>query len=95
MSKINKKEYYKYNNPEAKDMLDVPINIGDTVVVNNYYYNKPIIGTVDHFTESGKLAILYKWKEHKSCEPIYLSYRKPYNVVKLKDGNQTTNKDKE
>lgn len=95
---MTKKEYLKYNNPETFDMRGKSIKPGDTVVINNHYGASPYIGVVDHFTQSGTLAILYDWVSHyggKSHTIKCWAYRPPRQVVKIKNGNSSKNKYKE
>ena len=90
---MTRREYLKYNNPEAFDIQGKPVKPGDTVVINNHYGSAPYIGIVDHFTESGNLAITYDygWGSTIKCR----AYRMPRTVIKIKDGNNTTNQNKE
>lgn len=90
-TKMTKREYLKYNNPEAFDMLGKPVKVGDTVVINNNYYATPIVGVVDHFTESGNIAVIYDYKFYRAgkletCK--CWAYRFPRTIVKLKNGNR-------
>lgn len=90
-TKMTKREYLKYNNPEAFDMLGKPVKVGDTVVINNNYYATPIVGVVDHFTESGNIAVMYDYKFYRAgkletCK--CWAYRFPRTIVKLKNGNR-------
>ena len=92
---MTQREYLKYNNPEAYDMQGKPIKPGDTVVINNDYYANPIIGVVDHFTQSGKLAVLYDWVSHYGGTAHTVkcwAYRPSRQVVKLKDGHKSNSK---
>lgn len=95
---MTKKEYLKYNNPEAFDKQGKPIKPGDIVVINNHYGASPYIGVVDHFTQSGTLAVLYGWVSHHRGKPHTIkcwAYRHPRYVVKIKNGNNRKNKHKE
>lgn len=86
---MTKKEYLKYNNPEAFDKLGKPIKPGDTVVFNNYYTRIPHVGVIDHFTESGNLAIIYDWDySYKKKKIKCRAHREPRAVVKLKSGRK-------
>lgn len=86
---MTKREYLKYNNPEAFDLQGKPIKPGDTVVINNNYTRTPHIGVVDHFTESGNLAVIYDWIGWKGKVVKCNAYREPRHVVKIKDGNKS------
>lgn len=86
---MTKREYLKYNNPEAFDLQGKPIKPGDTVVINNNYTRTPFIGVVDHFTENGNLAIIYDWTNWKGVVVKCNAYRGPRHVVKIKDGNKS------
>lgn len=90
---MTKKEYLKYNNPEAFDMQRKPVKPGDTVVINNHHGSAPYIGIVDHFTECGKLAIIYGYNWRSSTIECY-AYREPRTVIKIKDGNKSNNKNR-
>ena len=90
---MTKKEYQKYNNPKAFDMQGKPVKPGDTVVINSYYGSAPYISIVDHFTESGNLVITYDYGWRSTIK--YRAYRMPKTVIKIKDGNNTTNQNKE
>lgn len=79
---MTQREYNKYHQ-DVYDALDRHIDIGDTVVVNNYYRARIYIGKVSHFVESGRVAIditsvernhTYKWK----------AYRFPSDIVIIK-----------
>ena len=89
------KEYLKYNNPNAFDMQGKLIKLGDTVVINNNYYANPLIGVVDHFTQNGRLAILYDWVSRYGCTARTVkrwAYRPSEQVIKLKNGNKNNSK---
>lgn len=95
---MTEREYLKYNNPSAFDKLGKPIKPGDTVVINNHYGASPYIGVVDHFTQSGNLAVCYDWLSHYGGKPHTIkcwAYRPPRQVVKIKNGNSRKNKHKE
>lgn len=92
--RMTKREYVKYNNPEAFDVQGNHVKPGDTVVVNNYYSHTPTIGVVDHYTESGNLAILYNWTSYDGTVQKCWYYRHANKVVKLKDGHRSKNKNK-
>lgn len=96
---MTKREYLKYNNPDAFDKLGKPIKPGDTVVINNYYGSSPHIGIVDHFTQSGILAICYDWRTHHNIKRVYSikcwAYRDSSLVIKIKNGNKNYHKNKE
>lgn len=91
---MTKREYLKYNNQGVTDMLNVPINIGDIVVINNNYRSFPIIGKVTHFTSSDRVAIRYTWADYLGSTCIGHFYRLPKNVIKIRDGNESRDKDK-
>lgn len=94
---MTRKEYSKYNNPYAFDMRDKLVKPGDTVVINGNYYATPKIGVVDHYTESGKLAIVYNYTSRyngKLRTYKCMAYRDSSKVVKIKNGNKSRNKDK-
>lgn len=81
---MTKREYLKYNNPNAFDKLGKLIKPGDTVVVNNHYGTSPYIGVVDHFTQGGKLAVCYDWINWQGRIVKCWAYRIPNTVIKLK-----------
>lgn len=85
---MTKKEYLKYNNFEAFDLQGKPIKPGDTVVIHNHYGSAPHIGVVDHFTPTGKLAIIYNCKNWKGVVVKCNAYRASKLVIKIKDGNK-------
>lgn len=94
---MTEREYLKYNNPSAFDKLGKPIKPGDTVVINNHYGASPYIGVVDHFTQSGNLAVCYDWVSHYRGKPSIMkcwAYRPSEQVVKIKNGNSRKNKHK-
>ncbi len=83
---MTQREYLKYNNPEAFDKQGKPIKPGDTVVINNHYGASPYIGVVDHFTQSGNLAVCYDWPLHYGSKPHTIkswAYRPSRQVVKI------------
>lgn len=88
---MTKKEYLKYNNPEAFDVQGRPIKPGDTVVINCNYFSTPRIGVVQHFTATGRLAILYDFRNFVNATKMW-AYREPRKVVKIKNGHKNTNK---
>lgn len=90
---MTKKEYQKYNNPEAYDMQGKPIKPGDTVVINNHYGSAPYVGVVSHFTQSGQLAIIYDWNNYGQTVKCN-AYRVPRLVLKIKDGTESNNEDR-
>lgn len=92
---MNKREYLKYNNPEAYDLLGNPIKPKDIVIINAQYGTVPIIGMVDHFTETGGLAIKYIYNRYKS-DILCWAYRPSRKVIKYdsKNGNIHKFKDK-
>ena len=95
---MTKREYLKYNNPEAFDKQGKPIKPGDIVVINNHYGVSPYIGVVDHFTQSGKLAVCYDWVSRYGSKPHTIkcwAYRISRTVSKIKNGNSSKNKYKE
>ena len=95
---MTKREYLKYNNPEAFDKQGKPIKPGDIVVINNHYGVSPYIGVVDHFTQSGKLAVCYDWVSRYGSKPHTINcwaYRISRTVIKIKNGNSSKNKYKE
>lgn len=92
---MTRKEYLKYNNPEAFDMQGNLVKPGDTVVINSNYYSYPLIGIVDHFTRSGLLAIIYDWKPNYGYKTQTIkcsAYRPSRKVVKIKNGNKNSSK---
>lgn len=91
---MTKREYLKYNNPGAFDLQGKHINIGDTVVINNAYSSTPYIGVVDHFTESGRLAVIYDWRNWKAVKIKCKAYRDPRKVIKIKNGNKSKYKNR-
>ena len=88
--RMTEREYLKYNNSNAFDKLGKPIKPGDTVVINNHYGAAPYVGIVDHFTQSGKLAVHYDWMSWRSRVMKYWAYRIPNTVIKLKSGRRKT-----
>ena len=90
---MTRKEYLKYNNPDAFDMQGKPIKPGDTVVINSYYGTTPYIGIVDHFTEGGKLAVIYDYNWGNSTIKCH-AYRKPKTVIKIKNGSKSNSKNR-
>lgn len=97
--RMTEREYLKYNNPNAFDKLGKPVKPGDTVVINNHYGAAPYVGVVDHFTQSGSLAICYDWvaycSEGKSHTMKGWAYRDSSLVVKIKNGSKGNFKNKE
>ncbi len=83
---MTKREYIWYHQ-EMYDRYKKRINIGDLVVMNSTYGPFPIIGIVDHFTESKNVAVYYKLTPNSNKEYKYYAYRAPYNLIKLADGN--------
>lgn len=81
---ITKREYLKYNQ-NLQDMQCKPIKPGDTVVINNNYGTKPYIGKVDHFTESGNVAVKVK-SNYNNKSYIWYNYRAPSNILVIKKG---------
>lgn len=92
--RMTKKEYLKYNNPEAFDAQSKHVKPGDTVVINNNYLSIPLIGVVDHYTETGNLAICYDWTSYTGNVIKCWFYRPAYKVIKLKNGHRSKNKNK-
>lgn len=95
--RMTKKEYLKYNNPEAFDLLGNLIKPGDTVVINNNNDSIPRIGVVNHFTECGQLAIVVTNTSTYLGKPYIIEdkyYRLANKVVKIKDGYKGNNKNK-
>lgn len=94
---MSKKEYLKYNNPLAYDMQGKRIFPKDTVVINNHYGRSPIIGVVDHFTESGNVAVTYQltlyFKDGKSRVENYIAYRDSRSIIKIGNGNKSNSED--
>lgn len=88
---MNIREYNKYHQ-ELYDALDKPIDVGDTVVVNNYYRAAIHIGKVSHFTESGRVAITTTTVYGKT-KYNYFIYRLPYNIVVIKKSRKKKNYD--
>ena len=92
---MTRREYIKYNsNFPMLDVQHKQVNIGDTVVINNHYGASPYIGVVDHFTESGKLAIQYNWGTYKGVIVKCWAYRESTSVVKIKNGNKGNSKNR-
>ena len=85
---MTKREYLKYNNPEAFDKRGKHVKPGDTVVINNPYGAALYIGVVDHYTESGNLAVSYDWLGYKGHIVKCWAYRSPNTVIKLKSGRK-------
>lgn len=88
---MTKREYLKYNNPEAFDKQGKHVKPGDTVVFNNHYGASPYIGVADHYTQSGNLAIHFEYKYNwnggsRTC--MCWAYRHPNTVVKIKSGRK-------
>jgi hypothetical protein len=79
---MRRREYLKYHQ-ELRDRYNVELHPGDTVIINNYYGNYPIVGEISHYTSTGRLVI-----ESKYIHPIsgntftYLHYRYPRTVIK-------------
>lgn len=92
--RMTKREYLKYNNPEAFDIQGKYVKPGDTVVVNNNYYSTPLIGVVDHYTETGNLAVCYNWISYRGNVVKCWLYRPANKVVKIKNGHRSKNKNK-
>lgn len=90
---MTKRDYLKYNQ-HAADMLGNSIKVGDTVVVNNPYRAYPKVGEISHFTATGRVAIKYTWKNYAGDYNGGYFYRLPNNIVKIKDGDSFTDKDK-
>ena len=89
---MTKKEYLKYNQ-EMFDKQGKRINPGDIVVINNHYGSDPYIGIVDHFTDSGRVAVLYDW--YSRCQKGYVkcwAYRYPNTVIKISNGKKERKK---
>lgn len=84
---MTRKEFMKYNQ-EVCDKQGKRINPGDIVVINNNYEATPFIGVVDHFTESGNLAVLYDWSNYKGNVVKCWAYRLPRKVIKLRSGRR-------
>lgn len=93
---MTKREYLKYNRDDVYDMLDNQINVGDIVIFNTYCRSQPYIGIVDHFCESGRLAIRYTYTYGSLKKMRYKvwAYRYPNNVIKFKNGNKSKYKNK-
>lgn len=91
---MTKREYLKYNNPEAFDVQGKHVKPGDTVVVNNNYCSTPSLGVVDHYTETGNLAIYYNWTSYSGRIYKCWHYRPANKVVKIKNGRRSKNKNK-
>lgn len=88
---MSKREYLKYNQT-LYDYNGKLIKIGAKVVINNNYGSKPMIGIVSHFTETVKVAIKVRYYRSKTCDYYCWHYRKPDNIIILKNGH--TNKHK-
>lgn len=89
---MTKKEYMKYNQ-EMYDKQGKRINPGDIVVINNHYGSDPYIGIADHFTDSGRVAVLHDWwsrwaKKYYKC----WAYRYPDTVIKISNGKKRKKK---
>lgn len=91
---LTRKEYLKYNNPYAFDVQHKLVKPGDTVVINDNYRSTPIIGIVDHYTQTGNLAIQYEW-DLQYTNPSHIvkvwAYRPANKVIKIKNGNKNKN----
>lgn len=81
---MNKREYLKYNQ-DLQDMQCKPIKPGDTVVINDNYGSKPHIGKVDHFTESGNVAVAVA-STWRGGPYTWWAYRYPSKVLVIKKG---------
>lgn len=84
---MTKREFLKYNQ-EMYYNTGERINIGDTVVINNHYGNTPFIGKVDHFVESGNVAIVYNWSITKGGYIKCFAYRRPHTIIKIRSGRK-------
>lgn len=84
---MTKREFMKYNQ-EMYDIQNKRINPGDIVVINSNYRCCPIIGVVDHFTESHQVAITYDWIGHKDTVRKDWAYRSPDTIIKLRSGRK-------
>lgn len=91
---MTKREYLKYNNPEAFDVQGKHVKPGDTVVVNNNCYTIPLLGIVSHYTETGNLAIYYNLTTYRGNVIKCWFYRPAHKVVKIKNGRRSKNKNK-
>lgn len=80
------REYIKYHQ-EHKDKLGKPLNIGDTVVINNHYGRTPLVGIVSHYVESRRVAIAIK-NHYKNKLYVWYAYRDPDTIIKLKSGRK-------
>lgn len=89
---MTKREYLKYNR-EMYDMQGQRLYPGDTVVINNNYGARPDIGKVSHFAPSDRVAVKVPHTRIGDKEYYYNNYRKPENILKIKDGNKDSNKD--
>ena len=84
---MTKREFLEYNQ-EMYDNLNKRINPGDIVVINDYYKASPIVGVVDHFTESHKVAVSYDWIGYTGSIYKIFAYRRPHTIVKLRSGRK-------
>lgn len=91
---MTKREYLKYNNPEAFDVQGKLVKPGDTVVVNNNYCSTPFVGVVDHYTSIGKLAICHDRISYNGIVIKCWFYRPANKVVKIKNGYRSKDKNK-
>lgn len=81
----------KYNQ-EMYDKQGKRINPGNIVVINDHYGREPHIGVADHFTDSGRVAVIYDWwskwaKRNVKC----WAYRYPSTVIKISNGKKRKN----
>lgn len=83
---MTQREYIKYHQ-EHKDKLGKPLNIGDTVVINNNHGRTPHVGTVSHYVESRRVAIAMK-SRYNGTSYVWYAYRDSDTIVKLKSGRK-------
>lgn len=77
---MTEREYRKYNF-NVTDALGEKLNVGDCVIINNYYNNRVLIGVISHYTDSHRIAVFTKSLTHNST---WWSYRYPESLVKVK-----------
>lgn len=82
---MTKKEYLKYHQV-MYDMYKKLLKPGDTVVMNDSYSSTPRVGKVDHFTASGKVAIVRGLWTSPSTKIVLKewAYRPSHKLIKLR-----------